>query len=97
MVPRFCSLTATQAVGLLKNNTITVEEYASSLLDRIEERDSIVKAWAYLDNHFVLLVPTSLVRRCVLISASDPAFVLDQARNLDQIPTTKGGRCMDWQ
>jgi Asp-tRNA(Asn)/Glu-tRNA(Gln) amidotransferase A subunit family amidase len=41
-------LTATQVHGLLKNNTITVEEYARSLLGRIEERDSTVKAWAYL-------------------------------------------------
>ncbi|KEZ42790.1 Biuret amidohydrolase [Scedosporium apiospermum] len=69
MVPRFCSLTAAQALGLLKDNTITVEEYALSLLDRIKERDSIVKAWAYLD----------------------PAFVLGQARTLDQIPHDQRG------
>ena len=43
-------LTATQVLDLLKNNTITVEEYARSLLGRVKERDSIVRAWAYLGN-----------------------------------------------
>ena len=45
---RLYLLTASQALDLLKNNTITVEEYARSLLSRIKERDGIVKAWAYL-------------------------------------------------
>lgn len=38
--------TATEVLDLLNNITITVEEYARSLLDRIKERDGIVKAWA---------------------------------------------------
>lgn len=50
-------LAATQVLDLLKNNTITVEEYARSLLDRVKERDSIVKAWAYLGKLFILLLP----------------------------------------
>ena len=37
-------LTASQALDLLKNNTITAEDYARSLLSRIKERDGIVKA-----------------------------------------------------
>ncbi|KAH6994633.1 hypothetical protein EDB82DRAFT_502204 [Fusarium venenatum] len=41
-------LTATHALELINNNTISVEEYAKSLLDRIEERDLAAKAWAYL-------------------------------------------------
>lgn len=41
-------LTATEALQLLSNGTITVEEYARSLLGRIEERGDTVKAWAYL-------------------------------------------------
>lgn len=41
-------LTATQVLELLKNNTLTVEAYARSLLDRIQARDGTVKAWAYL-------------------------------------------------
>jgi Asp-tRNA(Asn)/Glu-tRNA(Gln) amidotransferase A subunit family amidase len=41
-------LTATHALELINNNTISVEAYAKSLLDRIEERDPTVKAWAYL-------------------------------------------------
>lgn len=42
------TLTATQALTLIKHNSITVEEYARALLRRIEERDSTVKAWTYL-------------------------------------------------
>ncbi|KAJ6186973.1 Amidase [Penicillium mononematosum] len=41
-------LTATQVRDMLQNNTITVEEYARSLLGRIEERNDTVKAWAFL-------------------------------------------------
>ncbi|CAI7615000.1 unnamed protein product [Penicillium glandicola] len=41
-------LTATQVRDMFQNNTITVEEYARSLLERIEERDGIVKAWEFL-------------------------------------------------
>ncbi|OBT66903.1 hypothetical protein VE03_04220 [Pseudogymnoascus sp. 23342-1-I1] len=62
-------LTATQVLKLLSDNTITVETYARSLLDRIRENDSTIKAWAYLD----------------------PAFVLTQARALDQIPNEQRG------
>ncbi|KAI0884184.1 amidase signature enzyme [Annulohypoxylon maeteangense] len=62
-------LTAIEVLNLLKSNTITVEDYASSLLERIKERDSIVQAWAYLD----------------------PAFVLSQARALDQVPQEQRG------
>ncbi|KAH6995279.1 amidase signature domain-containing protein [Ilyonectria destructans] len=47
-------LTAMQVLELLKNNTLTVEAYARSLLDRIQVRDGTVKAWAYLDPEFVL-------------------------------------------
>ncbi|KAI2467946.1 amidase signature domain-containing protein [Annulohypoxylon bovei var. microspora] len=46
--------TAIEVLNLFKNNTITVEEYTSSLLKHIKERDSVVKAWAYLDPAFVL-------------------------------------------
>jgi hypothetical protein len=41
------TLTAVQAYRLLKENNITVEDYAQSLLSRIKERDNIVKAWEY--------------------------------------------------
>ncbi|KAH6853276.1 amidase signature domain-containing protein [Chaetomium sp. MPI-CAGE-AT-0009] len=44
----FYAWTASQALDQLKNNVITVEEYARSLLDRVKERDDIIKAWAYL-------------------------------------------------
>ncbi|KAI2717502.1 hypothetical protein CBS147332_4382 [Penicillium roqueforti] len=54
MVEKPYLLTATQVRDILQKNTITVEEYAHSLLARIEERDCIVKAWAFLDPAFVL-------------------------------------------
>ncbi|KAF2963233.1 hypothetical protein GQX73_g10340 [Xylaria multiplex] len=54
------TLTAVQVLNLLKNNSLTVEDYARSLLDRINERDNTVKAWAYLDPDFVLTQARSL-------------------------------------
>jgi hypothetical protein len=42
------ALSASQALDLLQNNTITVEQYACCLLDRVKERDGVIKAWAYL-------------------------------------------------
>ncbi|KAI9372842.1 amidase signature domain-containing protein [Aspergillus egyptiacus] len=47
-------LTATQALRLIREGTLTVESYARSLLSRIEARDSAVQAWAYLDPEYVL-------------------------------------------
>jgi Asp-tRNA(Asn)/Glu-tRNA(Gln) amidotransferase A subunit family amidase len=41
--------TATQALELLKNDSISVVAYAQSLLGRIQERDRTIKGWAYLD------------------------------------------------
>lgn len=52
MVEKPYLLTATQVRDILQKNTITVEEYAHSLLARIEERDCIVKAWAFLGKLF---------------------------------------------
>ncbi|KAI1358545.1 amidase signature enzyme [Xylaria arbuscula] len=63
------TLTAVEVLGLLKSNSVTVEDYAQSLLSRIDGRDSTVKAWAYLNS----------------------AFVLDQARALDQVPQDQRG------
>lgn len=54
MVASLPFLTSTQVLRLLRENTITVEAYAASLLERIKERDGIVKAWTYLDPAFVL-------------------------------------------
>lgn len=47
-------LTASEAVAEIKAGALTVENYAAALLDRIEERDSQVEAWAYLDREYVL-------------------------------------------
>ncbi|KAI1798735.1 amidase signature enzyme [Daldinia bambusicola] len=47
-------LTATQALAKFKAGSLTVEEYARSLLARIEKRDDAVKAWAYLNPEYVI-------------------------------------------
>ncbi|KAF0635996.1 hypothetical protein FPSE5266_20343 [Fusarium pseudograminearum] len=62
MISSLYKLTATHALELINNNTISVEAYAKSLLDRIEERDSTVKAWAYLDPALVLSQARALDR-----------------------------------
>jgi Asp-tRNA(Asn)/Glu-tRNA(Gln) amidotransferase A subunit family amidase len=47
-------LTATEALARLRVGTLTVEAYATALLDRIAARDAHVRAWAYLDPAAVL-------------------------------------------
>lgn len=53
MHPPLHLLSASQVVLLIRKNSLTVEEYALSLLARIKERDSTVGAWAYLGRNFV--------------------------------------------
>jgi Asp-tRNA(Asn)/Glu-tRNA(Gln) amidotransferase A subunit family amidase len=53
MMKPYC-LTASEAVALMKDGSLTVEDYAKSLLARVKERNHVVKAWAYLDPEFVL-------------------------------------------
>ncbi|KAI4863347.1 amidase signature enzyme [Hypoxylon rubiginosum] len=55
-------LNATTVVHLIKHDFITIEEYARNLLGRIEERDSTVKAWVYLDPAFVISQAQALDR-----------------------------------
>ncbi|KAF7917154.1 uncharacterized protein EAE98_010259 [Botrytis deweyae] len=59
-------LSATQILSLLKDDLITVEDYAHSLLHRIDQRNDIVKAWAYLD------MPTEF--GCSLYQGNQPSF-----------------------
>ena len=47
-------LTATEALQKVKDGELTVQAYATSLLDRIASRDEAVQAWAYLDPAYVL-------------------------------------------
>ncbi|KAF2673844.1 amidase signature enzyme [Microthyrium microscopicum] len=47
-------LSACEIRDLLRSNTITVEEYAKSLLSRVSARDNTVKAWVYLSPEYVL-------------------------------------------
>ncbi|KAF2998040.1 hypothetical protein E8E14_004227 [Neopestalotiopsis sp. 37M] len=47
-------LTATEALAKFKDGSLTVEDYAKSLLARIAKRDEAVKAWAYLNPEYVI-------------------------------------------
>jgi Asp-tRNA(Asn)/Glu-tRNA(Gln) amidotransferase A subunit family amidase len=47
-------LTATEASTKIKSGEISVENYARSLLQRIDARDEAVQAWAYLDAEHVI-------------------------------------------
>ena len=47
-------LTATEALKAFDSGDLTVEDYARSLLDRIQERDEVVRAWIYLDGNHVI-------------------------------------------
>ncbi|KAI6765807.1 hypothetical protein HG530_006877 [Fusarium avenaceum] len=62
-------LTATQVLEKFRLQELTIEQYASKLLDRISQRDDDVKAWSYLNSQ----------------------AVLDQARDLDRVPSSERG------
>ena len=47
-------LKASEAQTKFNDGSLTVEEYAQSLLSRIKTRDSAVHAWAYLNPKLVL-------------------------------------------
>lgn len=47
-------LTATEVLRKIRSKKISVQDYASSLLERIAARDEAVQAWAYLDRAYVL-------------------------------------------
>jgi Asp-tRNA(Asn)/Glu-tRNA(Gln) amidotransferase A subunit family amidase len=47
-------LTATEVLAKIKDGEINVEDYARSLLKRIDSRDEAVQAWAFLDPDYVI-------------------------------------------
>ncbi|KAK3648710.1 hypothetical protein LTR56_000983 [Elasticomyces elasticus] len=47
-------LSATEVLQRFSNGDLTVVEYAASLLDHIDERQPVVKAWEYIDRAQVL-------------------------------------------
>jgi Asp-tRNA(Asn)/Glu-tRNA(Gln) amidotransferase A subunit family amidase len=48
LVPKeLWSLTATEALSLISRDQLTVEDYAKALLNRIESKNTVVKAWQY--------------------------------------------------
>lgn len=52
--PNVYQFTASEVIAEIKAGTLTVEDYASALLAHIDERDSQVEAWAYLDHEHIL-------------------------------------------
>lgn len=51
---RLHRLMATEILSKLKTGHVTVENYVESIFKRIDARDAIVEAWAYLDRDLVL-------------------------------------------
>jgi hypothetical protein len=53
-------LTASEALAQIQADELSVREYAKSLLERIDERDKDVQAWAYLDEQTIMQQAKSL-------------------------------------
>ena len=80
-------MTATEALRKIKNNDLTVEDYARSLLSRVEERDSAVNAWAYLNPELVLRE----ARKLDQIPSEQRAPLHGVAIGVKDVIYTKGG------
>ncbi|GAA6032731.1 hypothetical protein JCM8097_000764 [Rhodosporidiobolus ruineniae] len=52
-LPPLHKLTFTEASELIRKNELTVLDYVEALIKRVEERDPIVRAWAYFDPEHV--------------------------------------------
>lgn len=81
---------ATEAAGRIRSGEISSEELVQACLDRIEERDSTVRAWRFLDPELAL----SQAQRCDISEASGPLHgvpvgIKDQFDTLD-MPTGYG-------
>ncbi|KAF2833089.1 amidase signature enzyme [Ophiobolus disseminans] len=53
-------LTATEILRLTSEDEVSVEDYAKALSSRVELRDSVVKAWQYLDRELVLTLASDM-------------------------------------
>ncbi|BGO96687.1 Amidase family protein [Rhodotorula toruloides] len=47
-------LDASEALALIRKDEVTVTQYVQALISRIDERDPVVRAWAYFDPAYVL-------------------------------------------
>ncbi|XEV02025.1 hypothetical protein FSHL1_007312 [Fusarium sambucinum] len=47
-------LTASEAFAQIQADKLSVQEYAKSLLERIDERDKDIQAWAYLNEEIIM-------------------------------------------
>lgn len=84
-------LTATEIQSRIKKGDLTLEEYAKSLLQRIQERDPVVKAWAYLNPEQVL----AEARRMDQIPPEKRGPLHGFVIGVKDIILTKGMNCVD--
>ena len=49
MAPKYHRLSATEALQAFNNDTLTVTDYANSLVEHIEQRQPSIKAWAHFN------------------------------------------------
>ena len=55
-----CELTAAQAVDLIRRRELSCEELARSCLERIQERDALIRAWSYVDPELAIRMAREL-------------------------------------
>lgn len=48
------SLTASEALAQIRSGNLTVEAYATSMFERLRQRNEAVRAWVYLDEDSIL-------------------------------------------
>lgn len=54
MPTQYWKLTASEVVALTTSGKLSVEDYAKSLLERVDARDETIKAWAYLNRDLIV-------------------------------------------
>lgn len=87
MIGKLYTLTAAEAAANIRSGKCSVEDYARSLLERIEARDEAVQAWAYLDSEYVIAQAKALDA----VPSSDRGPLHGVAIAVKDVIYTKGG------
>ena len=66
-------LSAVEAAGKIRSGEISSEELVRACLDRIEEREPVIRAWEFLDPELAL----EQARRCDTSEARGPLHLLE--------------------
>ena len=79
-------LSATEAVAAIEGGTLTAEKLVRDCLDRIAERDSVVKAWAFLNPDLAIAQARAAdtIREVVLRGVPIGVKDLEDAAEFDQ-------------